>query len=58
MEVKKGERQINIGDTVRHKKDEYTGRVEKIDNIFIHLDNGRHILKQYAEIIKESEDKQ
>ncbi len=49
---------MKIGDKVKHKKDGFTGRVIKIDNIFVHLDNGRHILKQYAEIIDESEEKE
>ena len=40
---------MKLGDKVKHKKDGYTGRVIKVDNIFVHLDNGRHILKQYAE---------
>lgn len=49
---------MKIGDTVKHKKDGYTGRVIKIDNIFVHLDNGKHILKQYAEVIEERKEKE
>ena len=39
---------IKIGDYVTHKKDKYIGKVISIDNIFVHLDNGKHILKCYA----------
>ena len=45
-------KEIKIGDIVQHKKDKYIGKVKSIDNIFIHLDNGKHILKQYAILIE------
>ena len=44
---------MKIGDIVKHKKDGYTGKIKSIDDIFVHLENGRHIIKCYAEIIKE-----
>ena len=40
--------EIKIGDKVQHKKDKYVGVVKSIDNIFVHLEDGRHILKCYA----------
>ncbi len=49
---------MNIGDVVKHKKDGYIGTIKSIDKIFVHLEDGKHIIKQYAEIIKESEGKQ
>ncbi len=44
---------MKIGDTVKHKKDGYIGKIKSIDNIFIHLEDGRHIIKCYAEVIEE-----
>lgn len=46
--------QIKLGDIVKHRKDGYTGKVKSIDNVFVHLEDGRHILKCYAEVIKEN----
>lgn len=45
------------GDRVKHKKDGYTGIIKSIDNIFVHLEDGRHILKCYAIKEGENEDK-
>lgn len=45
---------MRVGDIVKHKKDGYIGKIKSIDDIFIHLEDGRHILKCYAEIIKEN----
>ena len=39
---------LEIGNIVRHKKDKYVGIVKSIDDIFVHLEDGRHILKCYA----------
>lgn len=39
---------IKVGDVVKHKKDKYTGIVKDIDDVFVHLEDGRHILKCYA----------
>lgn len=46
---------MKIGDTVIHTKDKYTGKIIKLDNIFIHLDNGKSMLRNYAEVITEDE---
>ena len=48
---------MQAGDEVKHKKDGYTGIVKSIDNIFVHLEDGRHILKYYAQLIRKKEDK-
>lgn len=45
---------MKVGDLVKHKKDGFVGKVKSIDNIFVHLEDGRHILKCYAEVIKEN----
>lgn len=45
---------MKVGDLVKHKKDGYIGKIKSIDNIFVHLEDGRHILKCYAEIVKKT----
>ena len=45
--------EIEIGDVVRHKKDKFMGTVKSVDKVFIHLEDGRSMLKHYAEIVKE-----
>ena len=45
--------EIEAGDVVRDKKDKFMGTVKSVDEVFVHLEDGRHIIKCYAEIVKE-----
>lgn len=45
-------RDVEIGDLVKHRKDGYIGIVIGMDDIFIKLDTGRTALKFYMEVIE------
>lgn len=45
-------RDVKIGDLVKHRKDGYVGTVVEMDDIFVKLDTGRTALKFYIEVIE------
>ena len=47
---------IQIGDYVKHRKDGYIGKVVYFDNIFVRLEDGKSMLKCYAEVLNEKEE--
>lgn len=47
---------IQIGDWVKHRRDGYIGKVVDFDNVFVRLEDGRSMLKYYAEVLNEKEE--